>query len=155
MIRKALPALIVLVTTSLVACKKTPEAASTPAPSVPSPTSFLNSLSSDIGVSPQQANAGLGSVLAYAQEKLPAADYAKVASSIPGASNYVNSAKSMGAVTGNPMGSINGLSSSLAKLGISPDQATKMIPKVTEYVGKAGGPQVASLMKGLFPVPGM
>ena len=37
----------------------------------------------------------------------------------------------------------------LAKsLGIKPDQAAKLVPAVTDFVGKAGGPEVGKLLSG-------
>lgn len=54
-------------------------------------------------------------------------------------------AKSLGAVTG-PIGNKAGLGSALGRLGISPDQAAKFVPAVTDFVGKAGGSNVGSLL---------
>jgi hypothetical protein len=60
----------------------------------------------------------LGSVLTLAQEKLAAGDFDKVAAAIPGASRYVDMAKSLGAVTG-PIGNKAGLTSALGRLGMN------------------------------------
>jgi hypothetical protein len=50
------------------------------------------------------------------------------------------------------MSPTNMLTSSLSKLGIPPEAASQFIPVVTDYVGKVGGPEVANIVKGLFPI---
>jgi uncharacterized protein VcgC/VcgE DUF2780 len=112
--------------------------------------SLTDALSSKLGLTADQASAGVGSILAYAQTRLPAADFNKVAGAIPGASDHLQSAKDAGAVTG-PINDVAGLNSAFGKLGISPEVAKQFIPQVTDYVSKVAGPQVGGLLKGLFP----
>jgi len=107
-------------------------------------------LSTQLGLTSDQSKAGVGAILAYAEGKLPAADYQKVASALPNASADVQAAKDAGAVTG-PVSDQAGLNAAFSKLGISPDVAAKFVPTVTSYLGKVGGPEVAKLMQGLFP----
>jgi uncharacterized protein VcgC/VcgE DUF2780 len=106
------------------------------AQSLPNP--LLSSLTSSLGVTQDQAEGGLGSILTLAQEKLAKGDFDKVASVIPGASKYLEKAKALGAVAG-PLANAAGLNGAFSKLGISPATASKFIPKVTKYVGKLGG----------------
>ena len=54
-------------------------------------------------------------------------------------------AKSLGAVTA-PIGNWSGLTGALSRLGISPTTAAKFVPAVTDYVGKAGGADVANML---------
>ena len=68
--------------------------------STSSPTSLVDSLSSGLGISADQAAGGVGSVLNYAQTKLEPMDYQKVANTIPGASHYIKKAADLGATTG-------------------------------------------------------
>jgi Protein of unknown function VcgC/VcgE (DUF2780). len=63
------------------------------------PAALSDQLSKSLGLTPAQASAGVGVVLAYAQNKLPASDFDKVASSVPGSQNYIQSAKDAGAVS--------------------------------------------------------
>jgi hypothetical protein len=109
--------------------------------SVTNPLSSLTAL----GISENQAAGGLGSVLTLAQEKLASGDFDKVAAAIPGASKYLDMAKSLGAVTG-PIGNMTGLNSALGRLGISPATAARFVPAVTDLVSKAGGSSVGSLL---------
>ncbi len=73
-------------------------------------------------------------------------DFDKVAGAIPGASKYLDKAKSLGAFTGS-IGNSAGLNTALGKLGIPPETAAKFVPTVTDYVGKIGGSKVGALLK--------
>jgi hypothetical protein len=106
-------------------------------------------LSSNLGVTENQAKGGVGSILVLAQEKLIKGDFDKVAAAIPGASSYVATAKQLGAVTG-PIKDMAGLKSALAKLGMSPAVTSKFIPAVSNYVGKVGGSEVGSLLSSVL-----
>lgn len=115
-------------------------------PSMPSLSNpLLGQLTKSLGVSSDQAQGGVGSILTLAREKLAAGDFDKIAAVIPGASKYIEKAKSLGAVAG-PIGNALGLSSALGKLGISPATAAKFIPQVTQYVGMVGGKDVGALL---------
>ena len=98
-----------------------------------------------LGMSKDQMSGGLGSVLTLAQEKLKKGDFDKVASAIPGASGYLDKAKSLGAVSG-PLKDLSGLNGALGKLGISPDTASKFLSQVPGIVSKLGGDDVGKLL---------
>src|SRR5262245_36610945 len=106
---------------------------------------LIGMLTSQLGVTEQQATGGIGSYLALAQEKLAKGDFDKIASLVPGASKYMDMAKQLGAVTG-PLKNLSGLTGALGKLGISPDTAAQFIPAVTDFLGKAGGGTVQELL---------
>jgi uncharacterized protein VcgC/VcgE DUF2780 len=112
-------------------------------------TDPLAALTGSLGLTQNQAACGLGSVLTLAQEKLVKGDFDKVAAAIPGASRYLDQAKSLGAVVG-PIGNLAGLNSALGRLGISPDTAAKFVPAVTDLVSKAGGSSVGNLLSGVL-----
>src|SRR4051812_18340046 len=42
------------------------------------------------------------------------------------------------------------LSSEFSKIGIPPEAAKQFVPVLTDYVGKVGGPEAATILKGLF-----
>lgn len=100
-----------------------------------------------LGVTKDQAEGSIGAVLALAQEKLVKGDFDKIAAVIPGASQYLDKAKSLGAVTG-ALGNTQGLANAFRKLGISPATAQRILPAVTDFVSKAGGDSVGNLLKG-------
>jgi hypothetical protein len=96
----------------------------------------------------EQAKAGLGTVLAYAQTKLPAADFEKVSAAVPGAADNIKAAEAAGAVSG-PIADQSALTAALGKLGITPDVAAQFVPAATNYISKLGGPEVGKIMQGL------
>jgi len=108
--------------------------------------SLTSLLTSKLGITQNQAEGGVGSILKLAQEKLAKGDFDKVASSIPGAQKYLDKAKSLGAFSGS-VGNLAGLNGALGKLGIPPETAQKLVPYVTNYVGKIGGSKVGALLK--------
>ncbi|HEU5134876.1 MAG TPA: DUF2780 domain-containing protein [Steroidobacteraceae bacterium] len=112
-------------------------------PSLSNP--LMSTLMKSLGVTQNQAEGGVGSILTLAKEKLAKGDFDKIAAVIPGASKYLEKAKSLGAVAG-PLVNAAGLNGALAKLGIDAATAAKFIPAVTSFVGKAGGSRLGALL---------
>ena len=108
---------------------------------------LMGALTSQLGVSEDQARGGIGSYLTLLQEKLAKGDFDKIASLVPGASGYVDTAKKLGAVTG-PLKNLQGLNGALGKLGMNAETVAKFTPLVTNYLGKLGGPTVQTLLAG-------
>jgi len=102
---------------------------------------LMGMLTEPLGLTEEQAGGGIGSMLTLAQEKLTSGDFSKVASAIPGSSQYLDKAKSLGAVTG-PLTNAAGLTGAFNHLGISPSVAQKFVPTVTNFVGKAAGSDI-------------
>jgi hypothetical protein len=115
---------------------------------VPTAQSQLDPMSllrRSLGMSADQMEGGLGSILALAQEKLARGDFDKIAAAIPGASGYLDKAKKLGAVTG-PLKDLSGLNSALGRLGIDKETAAKFVPAVKDVVAKLGGDDVGKLL---------
>ena len=110
---------------------------------------LMGMLTSQLGVTDDQAKGGVGSILTLAQEKLASGDFDKVAAVIPGASKYLESAKQLGAVAG-PLENLAGLQGALGKLGMTPETISKFIPAVSNFGGSAGGSEVGSLLAGVL-----
>ncbi|HKU88575.1 MAG TPA: DUF2780 domain-containing protein [Steroidobacteraceae bacterium] len=108
--------------------------------------SLTGLLSGQLGVTQNQAEGGVGSMLKLAQEKLSAGDFDMVAKAVPGAQKYLDKAKNLGAYAGS-VNNAAGLNGALAKLGIPPETSAKFMPMVTNYVSKVGGPKVGALLK--------
>lgn len=102
-----------------------------------------------LGMSEDQMEGGLGSILTLAQEKLAAGDFDKIASVIPGASGYLEKAKELGAVIG-PIGNVEGLNGALGRLGIDQETAEKFVPAVKDLVSRLGGSDVGNLLGGVL-----
>jgi uncharacterized protein VcgC/VcgE DUF2780 len=115
------------------------------------PNALTDQLTSRLGLTPAQASAGVGTVLAYAQTKLSPTDFEKVATAVPGSANYIQSAKDAGAVSADaPITDSAGLNSALGKLGITPEVASQLVPAVTDYISQTAGPEVGGTVKALF-----
>lgn len=110
---------------------------------------LISSLTSTLGLTENQAQGGVGSILTLAQEKLVAGDFDKIASVIPGADAYLAKAKELGAVIG-PIGDVNGLNGALGRLGIDQATAEKLVPAVKDLVGRLGGEEVGNLLGGVL-----
>lgn len=110
---------------------------------------LMKMLTSQLGVTEDQAKGGIGSYLTLLQEKLAKGDFDKIASLVPGASSYLETAKTLGAVAG-PLKNLSGLTGALGKLGMNADTAAKFVPAVTDYLGKAGGSSVQSMLAGVL-----
>jgi hypothetical protein len=105
----------------------------------------LGLLGRSLGLSKEQTEGGLGSILTLAQEKLVKGDFDKVAAAIPGASKYLEQAKSLGAVTG-PLKDLAGLKGALGKLGIDEATASKFLSAMPDVVSKLGGGEAGELL---------
>ena len=110
---------------------------------------LTNLLMSQLGITENQAKGGIGSYLTLAKEKLAKGDFDKIAALLPGASKYMDTAKKLGAVAG-PLGNLAGLNGALGELGMKPEAVTAFAPTVTDYIGKAGGSSVASMLGGIL-----
>lgn len=139
MLRRTFALTVVALPVALSACSSTPESAA----------GLIEGLTSSLGVTPDQAMGGVGSMLTLAQEKLASGQFDQIAKLIPGADKYLGMAKSLGAVTGK-LGGMSGLTSAMGKLGITPDKAAKFVPAVTDFVGQAGGPSVGNMFASVF-----
>ena len=104
-------------------------------------------LGKQLGITGDQSKGGIGAILGLAKEKLSPADYGKVASAIPGADKYVAKAQAAGLLD-KPLKDKSGLDGAFSKLGIPKDKSDKMVPTVTDLVGKAGGSEAKSLLSG-------
>jgi len=108
----------------------------------------VEALTSQLGVTPQQATGGVGSMLSYAKGQLSPSDFTTVSSALPGADKYMSLASEALGV-----GSISNraaLGSAFSKLGMSPDMVGKFAPIVSDYAGKYGSSAAKNLLAGVF-----
>lgn len=111
---------------------------------------LLSSLGGSIpGLSTDQLVASAGSLLGLAGEKLPAADFAKITSAIPGAGDMVKEAGKLTGL-GNSFGSLSNVTGALGKMGVSPAQVAQVGTGVADFAGKAGGDSVKNMLGGLW-----
>jgi hypothetical protein len=108
---------------------------------------IASELAAKCGISPEQAEKGVGAVLAYLKTSLPAETYSKLNSAVPGADDMVAKAADttpepsggvLSAVTG-AIGKLFGggggeLASQLTGSSFSVDQVKKFLPSLLEYL---------------------
>lgn len=109
--------------------------------------SKLGTLASGLGMTSQQAQGGLGAMLAVAQQRLSVADYQQVVKYIPKADEYLGIARQLG-VFEQASSMTTALNSAYSKLGVTPEQQAKFTGAVTEYLSKSGGPEIGNLLAG-------
>ena len=107
--------------------------------------SKIGKLATSLGMSTEQAQAGVGSMLKLSQARLDPAEYAKIAAVVPRADEYMALAGRLGAYQG-AVPTAAGLSGAFDKLGITPEQVSKFVPAVTDYVSKAADPGVGMVL---------
>ena len=102
-------------------------------------------LSSQLGVTSNQAMGGTGSILSLAKERLSAMDFSALTKFIPGSDTFMKAARDLGAVTG-PVGDQAGLTSAFSRLGMGSDMVPKFTNSMSDFVGKAGGESARNLV---------
>lgn len=107
--------------------------------------SKIGKLAGDLGMTTEQAQAGTGAVLKLAQARLEVADFEKIAAVVPRGNEYMALAGRLGAFQG-AVPSAGGLSSAFEKIGITPSQASKFVPALTDYVSTAAGRDVGMML---------
>jgi Protein of unknown function VcgC/VcgE (DUF2780) len=103
--------------------------------------------------------AGIGSVAAAAPTTtdstapMPVANSDSIAAGAPDVAapgaDVAAAGADAAAAAGESVG-MSALNSAFSKIGIPPEAASQFVPVLTDYVGKVGGPEAASLLKGLF-----
>lgn len=109
-------------------------------------SALTKSLASGLGVTEAQAQAGVGSVLSYARDRLSTTDFDTLVKSVPGADSYIKAAsEKLGPAK---IADRVGLNSALTRLGMTPEQVNKFVPAVTDYVARQGGDYAKNLLLG-------
>jgi hypothetical protein len=115
---------------------------------------LVGSLAKELGATPQQAEGAAGSLFDVARSRMPAGDWGKVSQAVPGMDGLLKAAPAMAAASGGAagmLGKAGGLASAASafqKLGLKPEMVAKAVPVLTQYVSKAGGAGVGSLLAG-------
>jgi Protein of unknown function VcgC/VcgE (DUF2780) len=122
---------------------------------------LVGSLAKELGATPQQAEGAAGALFAAAKQKMPAADWTKVAAAVPGMDGLLTAAPTTSAVGTSGTGAaptaagamggaatMGGAAGAFSKLGLKPDMVAKAVPILTQYVSKTGGADVGALLAG-------
>ena len=115
-------------------------------------------LSSQLGVTKNQAEGGAGSIFQLAKQNLSVEDFASIAKAVPGIDQMMGAApkmdgssSSLGKMSSmmgsNKLGGMAALTSSFEKLGLSSDMVNKFTPIILDYVQNKGGEHAMNLLK--------
>jgi hypothetical protein len=127
---------------------------------------ITDELASKCGISPDMARKGLGTLLAACKHALPAETFAQVEGAIPGADRMMADAYAEGEHSGGVLGAIKNLAGRLfggggegpaalaahfGQLGFSPDQVSRFVPQVVEFLRGKLPPEVMDRITALLP----
>jgi hypothetical protein len=122
---------------------------------------LVGMLTSQLGVSEQQASGGAGSLLNFAKGQMGAGDFDVVSSTLPevtslvgaapeASSGALGSASSLLGGSSSGLGDVAGVTSAFSDLGMSPTMVNEFVPVILEYTQSAGSEQAMQLLKGAF-----
>lgn len=119
-------------------------------PAVPGGDSseLIGTLTKELGVTPEQARGGAGSLFSIAKGKMPAADFAQVAKAVPDMDALLKAAPAMGGGGVASLGTMASAASAFQKLGLQPSMVSKFVPVMSNFVGSKGGADAAKLLAG-------
>jgi uncharacterized protein (DUF2267 family) len=125
----------------------------------------VSDLAAKSGLSPDQAQKGLGAVLSFVKESLPAETFAQVSAAVPG-SDEMMAAAGPQEDSGGVLGSLKGMAGKLfggggpaaliarlSSLGISVEQMQSFLPRVMEFLKDRLPESVTKQLSGLLPNP--
>jgi hypothetical protein len=127
---------------------------------------LISMLTSQLGVTNDQAEGGSGAILGYAKDQLSGDDYSKVTDAMPeteglidsapkkegGLAGTLGSASSLlgGGDKGKSAAGLAGLAESFSSLGLDSDMIGKFTPVILDYAKSKGGETVSSLLGGVL-----
>ena len=128
-------------------------------PSYAGDMGLVDLLSSQLGVTKDQAEGGAGSIFQLAKQNLSDEDFSSIAKAVPGIDKMIGAApkvedsssslKGISSMMGsNKLGGMESLTSSFKKMGLSGDMVNKFTPIILDYVKNKGGEQAMNLLKG-------
>jgi hypothetical protein len=123
---------------------------------------LLQSLTSQLGITTEQAAGGAGALFNLAKNRLGGEDFSQIAAAVPDIDSLISaapavteSAASEGAsAVASMLGGESGLSNlatlatSFSQLGLSADMIAQFTPIVLDYLQQVGGTSVMEMMKG-------
>ena len=124
-------------------------------------TGLVDLLSTQLGVTKDQAQGGAGSIFQLAKQNLGVEDFSIIAKAVPGidqmmgaapkveeSSGALGSISSMMGSKSDKLGGMAGLANSFEKLGLTADMMEKFTPIILDYVKNKGGEYAMNLLKG-------
>jgi flavorubredoxin len=121
---------------------------------------LLQSLTSQLGVTTEQAAGGAGAMFNLAKSRLSSEDFSQIASTVPDIDSLMAAAptltesatdavaSALGGESG--LGNLATLAISFGQLGLSSDMITQFTPIVLDYLQQVGGDTVMEVMQGVL-----
>jgi hypothetical protein len=148
----------------------TDEAVSTDAAATTGAMDLVKMLTSQLGVTENQAAGGAGSLFAMAQGLLSESDYGQVAAAIPGIGDLIKAAPAVSESTAKQSDKMSGLTQGLGsltkavdsagkytavydqfkQLGLSTDMVSQFVPVILSFTESAGGESVMNILKSVW-----
>jgi uncharacterized protein (DUF2267 family) len=127
---------------------------------------FISELANKSGINMDMARKGLGAILAFFKEKLPADTFAKVSAAVPGVEGLMADASAApeAPAEGGVMHALAGWAgklfgggapaalTKLTSLGFSADQIKSFVPNVLAFLKGRLPPEVMNQISGMLPV---
>jgi hypothetical protein len=125
----------------------------------PSMTGMINSITENLGVTPEQAKGGLGSLMSYVKSSGSSEQFSALSSAIPGLKQVLSAAPSVSANQDGVAGllnkaaeynqtlkSINTVKQQFEALGLSPQMIASFIQQAKSYLDTPQGQQAKKLL---------
>ncbi len=124
--------------------------------------SLVGILVQQLGITPQQATGGAGSIFSFAKQSMSPASFGQVSSAVPEMSQLLAAAPALGgsssgagnlmrsaanALGGSSLGNMATLASSFQSLGMGSGMMNQFIPVILQYIQGTGGPSTMSLLQ--------
>jgi hypothetical protein len=122
---------------------------------------LIGLLTSQLGITEQQATGGAGSLFGFAKEQMGVSDFDVVSSALPGVDSLIGAAPetssgALGSATSllggssSSLGDMAGVASQFSDLGMSADMVNQFVPVILEHAQTAGSEQAMQLLQGAF-----
>ncbi len=121
---------------------------------------LVNILVGQLGINPQQALGGVGSIFSVAQQRMNPGDFSQLSSSVPGMDRYLSAVPqpavqsgsqsllgAAGGLMGGQWGSLAALAGSFQSLGMNPSMISQFMPVVMQYVQNQSGAGVMGMLQ--------
>jgi len=123
---------------------------------------IVSDLAAKSGISPDMAGKGMGAVLEFCKNKLPAEAYSKLSAAVPNADGMIasaNEAEQSGGILGSVKGMVGNLigggggelAGKLSKIGFSMDQAKAFLPQVLGFLKSKLPADAVQKLGGMIP----
>ena len=134
------------------------------APVVGQKSSLVDALVGQLGITPEQASGGAGSIFSMAKQGMNSADFAKVSTAVPGMNELLAVAPSQAAPSsnmtglmgmaasalggsGSSVGRLASLAGSFQSLGLNSGMVSRFIPVILQSVQSQGGSATMGLLQ--------